>query len=98
MDQSDLQELLETYAPNVYFQPPPKAEIQYPCIIYSRDAGDTKFANNKVYVFTQRYLVTVVDRNPLGDIREKVAYTDQTLYVRGFVKDGLNHDVFTLYW
>ena len=98
MDQSSLQTLLETMSDHVYFQPPEKLAIEFPCIIYSSDAGDTKFADNVVHSFTQRYQITAIDRSPIGPIREKLAWTPGMLFVRFYVKDGLNHDVFTLYW
>jgi hypothetical protein len=98
MDRLQLQSLLETYTDNVYFQPPDGLAILRPCIVYARDAGSTDFADNKVWSFTQRYQVTAIDRNPDSDIQAKLAMTPQCLFVRHYAKDGLNHDVFTLYW
>lgn len=98
MDRLLLQEILEMMADHVYFQPPANLAIQYPCIIYQRDSGNTQFADNVPYAFAQRYKVTVVDRNPDSDIPKKVAGLPTCLHVSFFVKDGLNQDIFTLYF
>ena len=96
----DLQSLLEAVlgSSNVYFQPPPNVNLQYPCIVYSRDNADTKFANDRPYNFTQRYQVTVIDRNPDSVIPSKVAVLPQCSFSRFFTADNLNHDVFNLYF
>lgn len=89
--------LLE-FCEHVYFQPPASVVMEYPAIVYQRDYADTKFAENAVYAHTQRYQVTVIDRNPDSDIRDKVAHLPMCLYSRFFAADGLNHDVFNLYF
>lgn len=93
-----LQANLELLTPNVYFQPPTNVEMQYPCIVYHRDNASTAFASNTPYRFTQRYQITVIDANPDGDIREKVASLPMCLYNRFFTAGKLNHDVFVLYF
>lgn len=96
----ELQELLEGLvgSSNVYFQPPASIEMKYPCIVYQNDYAITKAANNAPYLHVQRYLVTVIDRNPDGPIRAKVAALPLCLYNRGYSVDGLNHDAFKLYF
>lgn len=100
MGRLQLQALLEMVlgSPNVYFQPPPNVQMQYPCIVYKRDIADTKFAGNKPYRFTQRYQVTVIDRNPDSDITGLVAFLPMCIYLRFFTVNGLNHDVFNIYF
>jgi hypothetical protein len=93
-----LHQLLESIVDNVYFQPPPNVQLQYPCIIYSRDYADTKFADDIPYSYTQRYMVMVIDRDPDSDIPAKVASLPKTVYTRFFTADNLNHDVFSLYF
>lgn len=93
-----LQELLETFTPNVYFQPPANVQMKYPCIVYQRDDLDVKFANNLPYDAIQRYQVTAIDRNPDSDIPSKLAALPRCSFSRFFVADGLNHDVYTLYF
>ena len=98
MDRLQLQSLLETLTPKVYFQPPATISMEYPCIVYSRDYASERFANNAKYMNTKRYQVTVIDRNPDSDIPDKVAVLPLCSYDRAFVVDNLNHDVFSLYF
>ena len=93
-----LQSILEAITTNVYFQPPANVQMQYPCIVYSRDTADTKFADNNPYRFTKRYQVTVIDRNPDSGLPEKVANLPMCTHNRFFTADNLNHDVFMLFF
>lgn len=93
-----LHELLETLTPHVYFQPPSNIQLQYPCIVYARDSADHKRADNSTYRFTQRYMVTVIDRNPDSTIPGNLAMLPMCTYTRWFAADNLNHDVFTLFF
>ena len=72
--------------------------MEYPCIVYARDAARTSFADDLPYRYTQRYMVTIIDRNPDTDILPKVAALPQCAYQRNFVVNNLNHDVFVLYY
>ena len=56
-----LQERLETFCTNVYFQPPSK--LNYPCILYSTDDVDANYGNNKSYILHQRWRLTVIEKN-----------------------------------
>lgn len=96
----DLQAIFETLlgSSNVYFQPPADVQMQYPAIVYQRDQADTEFADNNPYRYTQRYSVTVIDRDPDSDIPAKVASLPQCVFNRFFAANELNHDVFILYY
>lgn len=96
--QSELQTLLKTMAPNVYFQPPANLTMKYPCIRYERDGRDTKFADNKPYKHKKRYQVTVMDQDPDSEIADKVADLPLCIFDRHFTADNLNHDVYNLYF
>lgn len=95
-----LQTLLENLlgSRNVYFQPPSTLQMKYPCIVYSRNAGDTKFANDKPYAQTTGYQVMVIDANPDSLIPGKVASLPLCSFNRHYTKDNLNHDVYNLYY
>lgn len=104
---ANLQSLLEGFGAtedepdkklNVYFQPPENLQMVYPCIVYQRDDLRTKFANNVPYGAVQRYQVTVIDRSPDSPIISKVAALPRCVFNRFFVAEGLNHDVYTLYF
>lgn len=95
-----LQELLVSIlgSNKVYFQPPPTIRIDYPCIVYERNTGDTQFADNNPYAFELRYKVTYIDRSPENDVVKQLASLPKCTYDRFYTSDGLNHDVFNLYY
>ena len=83
---------------NVYFQPPETVKLSYPCIIYTRKSGDTRFANDKPYSIQIRYQVIVIDKNPDSEISDKLAEMPMCVYERHYTADNLNHDVYNLYY
>ena len=95
----ELQDKLETIlgTPNVYFQPPANVQIQYPCIVYSRDKADSEFAGNDLYRYTKRYQVTYISRDPDSIVPDKIASLPMCTFNRFYPADNLNHDVFFLY-
>lgn len=93
-----LHQLLETFAPNVYFQPPTNIQLKYPCIIYKRDFADSKFADDIVYSYKLRYAITVIDPDPDSEIPDKVASMPMSLFNRFYTVDNLNHDVYQVYF
>jgi hypothetical protein len=93
-----LHQLLETFTPNVYFQPPVNVQLKYPCIIYRRDFAQTEFADNQPWKHTLRYSVTIIDQDPDSDIPSKVAEMPMSLFNRFFTADNLNHDVYNVYF
>jgi len=100
MGRLELQSVLEVLlgSENVYFQPPQSTKMAFPCIVYHPDNMDTQFAGNVPYSVTQRYQVTVIDKNPDSLIPMKVAHLPRCLYNRFFTADNLNHSVFNLYF
>lgn len=94
----ELQTLLEGITAHVYFQPPENLAVANPCIVYQRDFAKTEFADNLPYSFKKRYMVTVIDRDPESSIPDQVAKLPTCTFNRFFVADGLNHDVFQLYF
>lgn len=95
-----LQLVLETIlgSRNVYFQPPENLRMNYPCIVYSRDSADTKFADNNPYSYQKRYQVIAVDRDPNSATPDKIAQLPMCTFNRFYTADNLNHDVFNLYF
>lgn len=95
--QTLLEEILGSDA--VYFQPPESFRMKYPCIVYNRDTGDTQFADNKPYIFEIRYQVSLISRDPdMDDILKKLASLEKCTYDRHYTVNGLNHDVFNLFY
>jgi len=94
--QAILTEILET--DQVYFQPPPTVQMEYPCIVYRRDYELTRFADDRPYSRKKRYQVTVIDRQPDSDIPDKIAELPLCVYDRFYTAENLNHDVFKLFF
>jgi len=94
----ELHQTFLTMVPNVYFQPPPTVQMEYPCIVYHRDYKNTQFADGMPYANRKRYQVTVIDINPDSTIPDQVALLPMCLYDRFFTANNLNHDVFKLFF
>lgn len=96
----EIQTLLEGLLGNrhVYFQPPHNVQIKFPCIIYNRDYVQTEFAGNMPYQNFKRYQVTVIDRDPDSLLPDKIASLPMSTFNRFFVEDGLNHDVYNVFF
>ena len=94
----ELQSLLEELTDHVYFQPPANVQIQFPCIIYSRDGTSTDHANNGLYRHAKRYQITVIDRNPDTELADKIEALRYASFERAFPADDLNHYVFSLFF
>lgn len=95
-----LQRLLEDIlgSKNVYFQPPETIKMKYPAIVYSRSDIRNTYAGNFVYRQDYAYQVTVIDSNPDSEIVKKISKLPLCSFSSHFVADGLNHDVFTLFY
>jgi hypothetical protein len=96
----ELQTLLEEIlgSTNVYFQPPESLRINYPCIIYSREGGESSYADNYLYKFKMRYQVLYIDRNPDASIQERIRGLKYCRFDRQYAKNNLHHDSFTLFF
>lgn len=84
--------------PYVYFQPPSGHEMDYPCIIYRLAKMDGVHANDKRYLNTRRYLVTVVDEDPDSELPDKIFKLPYCAFEDHFVVDNLNHYIYSLYY
>lgn len=96
----DLQNLLAAlqHGLNVYFQPPPNVMMMYPAIVYNRDLNNVEYADDLAYSTKTRYQITVIDPDPDSLIPDKVAALPYTRMVRHFTTEGLNHDIYNLYF
>lgn len=82
----------------VYYQPPENIKIKYPAIVYERNDIDADHADNLQYFRHHRYMLTVIDRNPDSEIVEMISQLPMCQFSRHFTADGLNHDIFTIYF
>lgn len=82
----------------VYFQLPASLKLEYPCIIYKRDADNPFYADDKRYLGMKRYLITVVDKDPDSIIPDKMLQFPYCSFTSHYTVDNLNHDVYSLYY
>ena len=83
---------------NVYYSPPESVKLKYPAIVYSRSNIENTFADDSVYKQAHLYSITIIDANPDSEIVEKMSRVPKCKFDRHFVSDGLNHDIFTIYY
>lgn len=81
---------------NVYFQPPASVQMKYPAIVYSLASINNVFANNRVYMQTTAYEITLIDKNPDSEFVKKLSTLPCCRFDRHFRSDNLNHYVFTI--
>jgi hypothetical protein len=83
---------------NVYFQPPENTQMKYPCIVYNVDSVFDLFADNRKYLYDKGYMVTYIDWDPDSPVLEALLKMPMCSFVRHYESDGLNHDVFLIYF
>lgn len=96
-----LRELLKQTLGNdvqLYFQAPPNTGMSYPCVLYAIDDVDTKHADNRGYVLTDRYLITVMERDSDAQIWRKLLELPSANFVRTFAVDSLYHTLINLHF
>ena len=94
----ELDAILKTIGPHVYFQPPSNVQMQYPAIVYERDRSDTKFADDRPFSVTNHYSLTLISREPDEAIFASLSQLPMCAHERYFAADSLNHDVFSIYF
>lgn len=84
---------------NVYFQPPDKLLINYPCIIYHRNNDWIQYANDARYLTMERYELTVIDHDPDSAIPDNLVGAFKYCKIDNrFVSDNLNHTTLNLFY
>lgn len=73
-------------------------QMQYPCIVYQMDNARTEFAGNKPYMYSKRYQISVIDRNPDSVIPDAIAALESAIFSTHFTANNLHHSVFSLYF
>lgn len=83
---------------NVYYQPPANLRLKYPCICYKREKIRSPKADDRVYIQTFHYSVTVIDTKPDSEMIAAMSMLERAAYDRNFVSDNLYHDVFSVWY
>lgn len=93
-----LQELLETITPQVYYQEPPSTMMVYPCIRFHLTDVDKVYASNQPYRVQDRYQLTLIHEDPDNTERRELDKLPLCTFDRFYTKDNLNHYVYELYF
>lgn len=83
---------------NVYFQPPPKFQMSYPCIVFFTDDLKTAHANNTVYSLDVAYSVTFITNITNQTVVYRLASLSKSSFDRHYISDLLHHYVFTIFF
>lgn len=94
--QAELERILGSE--HVYYQPPENIKLRFPAIVYNRDRSWDVWADNKKYLLYKGYMITAIGLNPDSMVLDQIELMDMCTYVRHFIVDGLNHDVFLIYY
>ena len=93
--QEELEEMLKS--DNVYYQPPESLKLRFPCIVYKKLRGYTRYANDMPYTFQQPYELTYIHSDPDSPIVDELAMKYQTIrHINAFVSGNRYHDVYEL--
>lgn len=82
----------------VFINPLPGMQMNYPAIVYNLDDYYTLHADNVVYHKKRKYQVTLIYRDPDSDLPDKLADLPLCNFQRQFVSENLIHDVYDLYF
>lgn len=95
----ELHNIFLQFCPNVYTQTPSNMQIKYPCIVYTKAKKAKQFGNNKVYLNTQEWGITVIDRNPDSLIADNLeSYFQYCAIEHYYSVEGLNHTALKLHF
>lgn len=94
--QSILEEILGNK--NVYYNPPENLQMKYPCIRYTDKSISTSYANDKKYSKNNCYEVVVIAKKSNKHITHIMLDLPYCSYDRSYKSNGLEHDVFTIYY
>lgn len=95
--QTELEEILGS--DQVYFQRPESTKLKYPAIVYSLSDKVHEPADNKKYLLTNKYTVTVMSTRSTNTIADDILrHFQYSSFDRRFVNDNLYHDVITVFF
>ena len=83
---------------HVYYQPPESVKMEYTAIRYTKKNIESRYANNATYSLMRCYEVIVIAKRPDDPVIDKLLALPYCSYDRNYKSDGLEHDVFTLYY
>lgn len=84
---------------HLYFEAPGEDGPRYPCLIYKKSSGDTRFADNGFYVYYRQYELTCIYEDPDDETPANILkHFEYCRANRHFVTANLHHDTMVLYF
>lgn len=82
-----------------YIDPPSGFKLKYPCAVIETEVGKTERANNRLYLYTSRYTVTIMTTDTELDIViPMLTHFKYCSESSRFISDNLAHFVFDLFY
>jgi hypothetical protein len=83
---------------NVYYQPDLNVRLKYPCIIYRLTEPGLTPADDSIYMYRNRYELTVIFKDPDSDLPERVVKNFRYCRFSGprFISENLYHQPLTI--
>lgn len=97
-NREDLHQILLTYCPNVYYQPPESVKLKYPCIIYAMETLSPQYADNNPYLLHTSYGMRYITREPDDETVYNLALLPKCKHGKMYAKDNLYHHSYTIYY
>lgn len=72
--------------------------MRYPCIVYTRSEPKVFRADNARYIQLYGYDVTYIRSDPDDELVDKLSDWPYCSWERNFCTEGLDHDMFKLYF
>ena len=94
--QRELKSILGTS--QVYYQSPENLKMSYPAIVFFIDDINNNYANDHKYLQHNRYMITLIDRNPESEYVDSILALPYCSFDRHYIIDNLNHFIFEIYW
>jgi hypothetical protein len=82
----------------VYFQPPEKSKMTYPCIVYSLADLDSEYADDIPYSIKIKYRVILIQELPVGAAIMSLAKLEASRFQSSYISDNLNHYAYSIYY
>lgn len=91
--------LQEIGVKNVYIDPPENIKMKYPCMRVRLNTGRSRYASNKVHIFTPSWEMIYIGYEPDEEMIPKIMHAfPQVSYTRHYTADNLHHNSFILYY
>lgn len=91
--------LKEIGVPNVYIDPPENIRMAYPCARVRLNIPRSRYADNKVHIFTPSWEIIYMSYEPDDEFLIKIMDAFKMISAnRHYTSDGLHHYPFILYY